>query len=668
MKKKIILLLLSVIAILVLFACSKDAPSTQPEIGIPDGVVHKENIIPALDWNRSSSVYTDDDGTTTTMWWKLTETLEMGCNFINIFPNLNVDGKSISGAQMVGNHYEEILAECQPGLELSHEKGVKVITSLPMCLMFIDQYDAAGEDWKKLSQVTSYGVNRVDTSDSNVAYACVNNPLFQKKVRKYSIMAAKAGYDGVFYDAGPYSYGVRFNCNCKYCKKDWAAYTKAYYGKSVAMPEGDPDLSTEVGRLLWKWRHDIFIDFVFSVLNDCRTYNSEFTVWPNIGMNAVHSCYYTLKGLRTSMCEYSSNDITNPGVDSTLYFFRQYEAENPYDPLIMEFCDIGEQANPWYKYHTAYVEALAGGDSVMISTSTVRVETFGDFVAKCSEIKENNIEAFCDSKSIAETAILYSWQDMNAYHLPVGESPSFDENPSRMAASLLAAEGIPFDYILPERVKTLAHLQKYKTLIFVSLNILDKDFEALVEEYIRQGGQVIILGSDFAKQYTVDYGIKYADWESDVLESWTGTSFADADANRVGESFTVGNGKVYVVKKFIRLRKVQDATLNIFKKAGLYNLVKITEDIAGNVETTLRSNESGNKWWLNCITYASQGVYDEKPITIDVEIPAGETVTSVTCVSPVSTEEQIGLTWKQEGSKLTITATIGLWTMFTINK
>ena len=507
----------------------------------------------------------------------------------------------------------------------------------------------------------------MDSSDP-IAYACANNPLFQEKIRKASLQAAEAGYDGIFYDAGPYSYGAHFNCSCEYCKKAWADYTKAYFGNSVAMPTGDPNLGTETGRLLWKWRHDIFIDFMFSVRDECRKINPDFNVWPNIGMNATHSCYYTLKGLETSMNEYNSNEMTNPGVESTLYFFRQYEAENPNRFMIMQFGDIDSQASPDYKFHTAYVEGMAGDGAVIAMASDHRTAQFGDFVAKCNEIREENLEAFCDSVSIADVAIVYSWQEINAYHLRKGESPYLDENAPRRAAALLAAEGIPYDYIMPERVTSLADLQKYKALIFADYYLIDKEFEPLLAEYAEKGGQVIVLGDAFAKQYTVDYGVKYANWEEDVFKKWTGKTYAEADADGSGEYFEVGDGYVYALKSYMRSVSVRQEFLNLLEYAGLYDLVRVTEDVAGNVETTLRSNATSTRWWLHCITYASVGRYDDKPITVEVQIPEGEKVTSVSGVSPTLTDEKIGLTWEQEGTSLKITATVGLYTMFTVEK
>ncbi len=669
MKLKRFLLLLLVPATLLMSSCGEVMPNTEPEIWTPtDGrVIHKENIIPALDWDRGSQPFTDADGNTGTVWWDMVDALKMGCNFINPFPNYIEDGKSISGAQMTGDNYQTILDYCKPGLDYSHQLGVKVVTTLPMCLMSIDQYEAAGEDWKKYSQVRADGTYPTDQSGIT-AFSCINNPLFQKKIRECSIMVAKAGYDGMFYDAGPYSYGVDFNCNCKYCKKSWSKYTKEYYGSKEPIPSGQPALDTELGRLFWKWRQDIFIDFVLSVRDECREYNKDFTVWPNMGMNGVHSCYYTLKGLESSICEYGSNEMTNPGIESTLYFYRQYEAENPCDPLIMQFNSISSQANPDYKYDTAFVEALAGGGSVMASTSDQQMASFETLVRDCTEIKLSDPEAFCDSKSISETAVVYSWQEVDACHPRVFENPGYEENPPRIAASLLASAGIPYDYVMPERVTSLADIQRYKTLIFTEYGMLDKDFEAILEEYIKQGGQVIILGIKFAEQYTVSYGYRYADWEEEVFKKWTGKSFASADKDKTGEAFDVGKGRVFVLKNYLRVRKPREEVVDLFETAGLFDRVRVIEDVEGNVETTLRSDESGNRWWLHCITYASKGVYDDKQITIEVQIPEGEKVLAVSGVSPRVTEEERGLSWKQEGTKLTINAKVGLWTMFKIEK
>ena len=53
---------------------------------------------------------------------------------------------------------------------------------------------------------------------------------------------------------------------------------------------------------------------------------------------------------------------------------------------------------------------------------------------------------------------------------------------------------------------------------------------------------------------------------------------------------------------------------------------------------------------------------------MEVELREGEKVTAVKGVSPTLTEDKIGLSWTQEGNKLTVTATVGLYTMFTIEK
>ena len=700
MKRKHMTVFLSAVSVavlcLIISACGKNNNNSNPEVsseitsGIISGenevtteaitegpksrtgtviynVIHRDNISPALDWNRQSQTLKNAAGKSVTAWWNINACITMGCNFINPFPNYRGGGTSVAGAQLPGDNYKSIIEYCQPGLEVSHEKGIQVVSSLPMCLMNVARYEAAGDDWKQYCSVKSNGSYSMNAAQ-DTAYACINNPKFQEKIRSCTVQAAKAGYDGMFYDANPYAYGVKYNCCCEYCKKGWAEYSKEHLGKETPMPSADPVLSNETGRLFWKWRLDIYIDFVLSMRDECRQYQKNFTVWPNTGMNGTHACYYALKGLESAMCEFGANTLLNPGVESTLYLYRQYEAENPNDFLIMQFNSIDSQATPGYKFDTAFVEACAGGGALMAPTASTRINQFGKLITASDKIKTENADAFCDSISIAETAVVYSWQEINAYHLKVAGTPSLSQNTARKTAAVLAAKGIPYDYVMPENTKDISALTRYKTLIFTDFSLLDKDFEKLVSEFIGQGGQVIILGNSFAKHYQIDYGVKIGDWEEDVLKRWTGKTHAEADADRKGERISVGDGNVFVLKSYMTGNSFSAAFDSVIENAGLYNIVRVTEDVAGNVETVIRSDATSNRWWLHCITYASEGVYDDKKITVEVTVPEGDKVTSVTAVSPTLNSDKIGLSWKQEGTKLTVTAEVGLWTMFTINK
>ncbi|MBQ5925087.1 MAG: beta-galactosidase trimerization domain-containing protein, partial [Paludibacteraceae bacterium] len=75
-------------------------------------------------------------------------------------------------------------------------------------------------------------------------------------------------------------------------------------------------------------------------------------------------------------------------------------------------------------------------------------------------------------------------------------------NPSRRVAAVLAANGIPYDYIVAEKTSLTADdLAQYRTIIIPLMNLLDLDFKAKLETYVKGGGQLLILGTKFATNY-----------------------------------------------------------------------------------------------------------------------------------------------------------------------
>ena len=615
----------------------------------------------ALDWNRQSQSI---GKTKDVVWWNLTACTKLRANLLNVFPNYRDGSVSVPGMQL--QRADEIISYTAPGVAATRELGIKLVTSLPMCLLHKANYKQYGIDYKQYASVKPDGSISEGT---DYAYACINNPLFQEIVRNYTLKCAAAGYDGMFFDANPYAYGVKFNCCCGYCRESWAEYSKTLTGQEIKFITTEPGLGTENGRLFMKWRRDIYIDFVLGLRDECRALNPEFSVWPNFGFNGMHTYYYTLKGLEDAVCEYGANSLVEPGVNSTLYAFAAYEAANPERQLLTQFNNIATQASPDYKWYTAYAEAMAFNGSLMVPTSSKGTETYFRFIDKCNNIKEADPDAYTSSANAAETAIVFSWQNLDMYNRQAG-NVQFAGNGPRKVASTLAARGVPFAFVMQENTREVNQLMQYGTVILPETILLDRDFEGVLYEYIRAGGQVLVCGSKFAKNYVKEYGYSYPEWETDVFEKWTGTAFSSAASLSTYKS---GKGSVTVVKSYItgstEAAAKETAEYSVaLETLGVCDLVRVGEDSDGFVETTLRSDAEGTRWWLSLITLGSGGKYGNSPVSVTVRIPAGQTVTSVSGSSPTVSAAKMNLQWKQDGDRLEITAVTDIFTVIRIEK
>ncbi len=624
-------------------------------------VYHKTPYNSSLDWTRQSQRIS---GTQDYVWWNLDACVKIHANMINAFPNYRDGSQSVAGMQL--QKPDEIISYTAPGVAATHALGIKIVTSLPMCLLNKASFKKYGIDYV---QYASRKMNGTVSEGTDYAYACINNPLFRETVRNYTVKCAEAGYDGMFFDANPYAYGVKFNCCCDYCRSAWAEYSKSVTGSEIKLITSEPNLSTEEGRLFMKWRRDIYIDFVLQLRDECRKYVADFGVWPNFGFNGMHTYYYTLKGLEDALCEYGANSLVESGVNSTLYAFASYEAANPERQLLTQFNNTATQASPDYKWYTAYAETMAFNGDLMSPASSKGTGTYFKFIDGCNKIREADPEAYSDSANAADVAVVFSWQNLDLYNRAAG-NVAFGGNGPRKIASTLAKRGVPFAFIMPENTTDISALMRYRTVILPDMQLLDKNFEALLYENMQAGGQVLLCGSGFALDYVEEYGYKYPEWDCDVLEKWTGTPFSSAST---GSSFEVGKGSLRVVKTYLSssteaTAEETSAYTGALEAFGVRDLVSVEEDVTGFVETTLRSDAEGSRWWLSLITVGSAGVYDDRPVTVTVRIPEGQTVSAVSGSSPTVSAENMGLKWEQDGNRLKITATVGIFSVLRIEK
>ncbi len=636
-------------------------------------IIHKTLYRSCLDWGHAYGVLPNGK----ISLWNTNACVKLEANLVSVYQYYrNPDGSSSACAVLFsnkdgpfGNTSSKTIADGLNTLKYSHEKGVGVIAALPNVVMNRADYTRYGYKWEDYAMQNLRGLYSV-SNDGKYAYACINNPGYQKLIRDYTVLACRQGFDGMFFDGGSYSYGLMYNCCCQYCQASWKEYSLKYLGKETEIPTTAPTHNTKASRVFWKMRMDIYIGFVMDLWEECKAINPDYGMWPNLGINGLAEPYYTLHGLRTSITEYGANTLVNPGYNSTLYMFRQYEAENPAGMLISQFNDITAQASPYYKWKTAFVEAIAGNGGLMMPTSATGTSTLYPEISRANEIIDAHTEAFTDSASAASVAIVYSWQELNYCHMLSTGTMSFGKNLPRKAAAAFCQNGIPYDYIMPENTDKLYQLLRYDTIVFAEFGLISDEFAEMTRKYVEKGGQLLILGKSFAQNRIVEEGVDYEKRTGELLEQWTGKSIGEVKA---GEVLTLGEGRIVCVPNWFdgtTEDKVvySDALLAAFETLGLYDRVRVEEDVKGYIETTGRSNADSTEWWLHLVNYNCEDKWEKKTVKITLTLQENETVTDVKGFAIHLTDDELGLKWTQEGNKLVIEAVNNLWTMSDIVK
>lgn len=623
-------------------------------------VTEKKLVRALLDWQHVKTTTQSGEPA----FWNLSVARTMRNNVINIYPRArNENLETIKGGYLIPQYTDFLMEYTAPALKESHDMGMEVISSLPMILIERETFEAAGlkiEDYAAI-----YPNGKIYDG------GCLNNPNWRKLIYDYTMRTAQAGFDGMFCDANPYSYGPGFNCCCQYCADAWAKFSLEKLGHEEKLLKTVPTNQTSVSRCFYDFRAKTYLDFLLLLRDDARKINPEFSMWPNTNMNNGIAAYYLLGGNEHMISEYGDVKNLESGENSTLYMFRQYEAIYEHLPMQSQYNNTKTQGYPFYKLYTAYAEALASGGSMMMPVLYAAKDLY-PVLNNYNNIIDENEDAFTSSTSIAETAVVYSWRDIYTYHHKSSGQVKFAQNTSRVASSLLAANGIPFDYILPEKnTLTVNDLKQYKTIILPELHLLDQAFLNMLDTYVRNGGQLLILGKTFATNYTSENGYDYPAYDFDVFESLTGTKFSDA---KDGTVYPCGSGKILVCKNYAigtsseRTIRATAALRSSYETLDMFAPVRVTEDITGKVETTLRSDATGQHWWLHLINYNTGGEIEEKPYRVTITIPEGETVIDVIPSCAFREVEEMKFSWDFKDGLLTVSGIFDIHTMLTICK
>jgi len=110
------------------------------------------------------------------------------------------------------------------------------------------------------------------------------------------------------------------------------------------------------------------------------------------------------------------------------------------------------------------------------------------------------------------------------------------------------------------------------------------------------------------------------------------------------------------------------ALLDAFETLGLYDQIRVTEEINGKVETTIRSDAYDQRWWVHLINYNTGGKIEEKPYKVTISIPEGQIVTDVVPSCAFRDIDNMQFNWEFKEGKLTVSGIFDIHTMLTIYK
>ena len=638
----------------------------------------REAFVPLYDWYRKTQPSLDGKGL---VHWHNRMAKELNCNWINVFPAGKYKSRDAFAPGGFLLDPDRIIAYTAKSLEESHELGIKVMTSAPIAEIFDETWKDYGynpDDYK----IWGFDNKPVRANRHGISYGCNTNEGFLQFLYDYTEKMAKAGFDGCLYDGYTYCYDPGYFCQCPSCAASWASFSKEHLGEEKKIPRGTIDLEhSEEARVYLLWKMDTQLKMYTKLRDIGRQYVPDFEVYINSTMYDIALSYFYLNGLDVTTSEFKHA----LGRESSLFMYEQSNALT--DKQLISFVnEYTKQFEHEHQYFTAMAEAYATGNAMChgeVSRTKPQEFYLNDTSRGFARIVAENKEAFTASASAADAGILYSWQDSTFFQLKklkefyeaggTNMRETFQLCISRALASYLARQGVPFNYLCAETNPSLYELKKRKTILVPQMTLLSKELEENLLAYVKEGGQLLIVGDVFAAKYPEKDGIVIKDRETDLLKQWTGTSYAEAKPNEI---FTVGCGKIYVCQRFehfARSTKENDCQpsddfLTALVNTGLRHQVVIESPLnEGYIETTLRANESGSQRYLHLIHNHVSADYAPTPYGVSMAIPEGTTVTDVSLTSPYyKNEADANLTWEIKDGRLVMNATFHLYSMVTV--
>jgi hypothetical protein len=627
--------------------------SPQP---LTEALTDRQNklMIPSVWWRELSKT---DDGKLA--YWDTKKLRSLKANWVSVSYRPLDDKNDYVGTSWVipPPMIKRVMELAKPGLQSAHNAGIQVFGTTDSMQFNPDMMNSAGINPEPLFGRSLAGKTiEFDAYQKGNYMSCLMNPHWQDIETTIGKAHAEAGFDGLFLDLFPYIVKEGVLCGCEHCKKGWESYSEKIFGKKQLFPNQALQLKNTVDRTFMTWRIEGIHHFMQKIQDAGKKFNPDFKVILNCNADNPCMAYLLLMGMSQPTSELGQLDAGN---ESSLYLYRMIESASE-SPLFAQF-NGPKQYLPEYKYKTELAEAYAGGGALMLAAKNAAMDEinkhFTDFLYK-------NRDAFENSISDAGVGILFSWRDhtfLQSGTIIRTDRMLWNRNSSRRCATILAAKGIPYDYIFVEKGITPNVLSRYKVIIAPELKLLDDKDADVIHKFVEQGGQLLVLGSFGTLR---SEGVDYTKTEPAPIKSWT----SKEPENKYLETL-VGKGKICVAESYITGNNATDmGTTSQFDNAAnfleLDSQIKIKGSGNGYISTTIRKNDHFR--FIHLIRYGCSGDFGETGIEMRYRIPRKHKIKMVSGVSPFTGNESETTHWKIDGDHLIVTTKLELYSMIRV--
>lgn len=471
------------------FALTLAIDALSPIAGAGEGAIALER--PVLDWAH----WQRPDGT----WacWSPDALAKHHATMASVcYRPLDENGKRITAVGLMPPKVmAEVLANAKPELERSHELGVRMIGYCDAVMFSREILEAEGIAFDEVAAYHADGKPAGNTyyDPRGVNCGCIKKPRWLELQKLVARMTAEAGFDGLMFDAYPLAFQPGYQCHCAVCKKEWKTYSAAILGEAVPQPGDDKgvlDLSKRADQEYLKWRLQSYVDFVKAIEADVHAEYPDFKIVMNHNADTLDFGYQAIHGT----FRHPSSEINHMkvGEDSSIYMYRFCEALME-DPCLIVI-NSGTQIEPAVRYRVLMAEALAGGGAIYAADYGEP----GEITRRYHPFMMKHAEWLAGFKSMAKTAVLYSWED-HAFAQTERYGPAFGlgqgKNYYRKAGEFLERQQIPYDCVVVDKGLSTKALRAYRHVIVPNIQrISDTDLAAL-KAYAANGGRLVILGS-----------------------------------------------------------------------------------------------------------------------------------------------------------------------------
>ena len=570
-------------------------------------------------------------------FWDPKPVIAMGGTLVNvIYSAEDRPDRVVYGALYPPKLLAEVMTNCQPELQECHKHGIKVIGYANTVWFHPDMMKREGLDASDLSAIDNRGKIVINSTwEKRGAYmSCVSNPKWLKLQSEMVLATADAGFDGLQFDLNPYAVPPGYNCHCHYCEEKWKKHSKEVFGMEQAMPgqevsEADCnklDFNIAVNRVYREWRHEELAHFLKSVEKYVRRKHPAFLLSFNHAAGDPNFAVLSLK----DAIKLPSSELWHMKLaeDSSLYAYRLTEA------LSGEKC-IGlvnseDQIKPTYRFQVGVAEGYAGGGAFYFGPVHKPAHEFSRF------LRENQ-DWYVGTSSDASVGVLYSWRDQNFVQ---SAAPNSGSDPFRHAGALLARKCVPYDAVIVEKGLKAKELAKYKVIVTPELRLLSEKNSAVLKEYVRHGGRLLVIGpfGTFTEQK-----IEYVKRDPTLTE-WTGKECKKSWQTELGSGRVAYVPVAWKGKSESEMAVTPDFT-TAAEYLGLYSQIQLKAGT--DVEATVRGK--GNSRMIHIMRFGPVDKLAEPTVHVDYEIPKGCHVASATVVSPEFPAKE--LTWKESNGR-----------------